>query len=440
MNWDLKLEKEKDSWVLHKYRGAIPAGNPCEWRKLNALLQDWLVGSGDLEFAEIMKDVPTILKESKFLTPEHKLLIGDRIIDAIFLKRLSPEWEDVLCETLKTLLFTVLPQLHADEKSVQNELHYTLRRWVALVKDPTRTWFERTGYSRDDAMQKAVFDSKTGQIYPFYSRQGFPVIARDIARWFVIHYDLVTCARIDSELYRIEGEKLRWSMVLQWPKRFVYSQAWRWNLGLVACVSMMSVGVLLPLLCTDVIGAPTAPALIICGTLAFVLLYLVPAPPDLMLLKMLGAIGVGYVVLLITGDVWKFAFLIWHGPSKVHAWSILTVSLMASFLYVLAEMHDSVYSWCQRVKRTSLILTIGLGQSLVVGIGACLLAGSVFSEKVIKMQETLPNYAKFQLYFQWGSTDFAVYPEMVIFFAPVALFVGIFAQILWEEEEITSPL
>ena len=52
----------------------------------------------------------------------------------------------------------------------------------------------------------------------------------------------------------------------------------------------------------------------------------------------------------------------------------------------------------------------------------------------------IPDFDKFQLHYRLFSLDFVLYPEIVLFFAPVALFVGIFSQILWEEKAITSPL
>ena len=45
---------------------------------------------------------------------------------------------------------------------------------------------------------------------------------------------------------------------------------------------------------------------------------------------------------------------------------------------------------------------------------------------------------RFQIY--WEQINFVLYPEIVLFFAPLALFIGIVSQILWEEKEITSPL
>jgi hypothetical protein len=62
MEWDLKLEKDGQKWVLYRCQGGIPIGKTYEWRDRTALIQSWLAGSDDWEFEEILENVPSLLR------------------------------------------------------------------------------------------------------------------------------------------------------------------------------------------------------------------------------------------------------------------------------------------------------------------------------------------------------------------------------------------
>ena len=199
MECDLKLEKDGAKGVLYKYRGLIFSGHQYEWRNRTALLQSWLDGSDDGEFKEILENIPAILKESEFLTLGHKLLIADWVIDALIRERLIPKWEDVLHETVHTLLTLLFKELIPSQnvgsvsKELQNELHYTLRRWFTLVKDSQRSWFERKEYPREQALRDTLF--KAGTIYPFYVLPGFPELEKTLRVGFLPTMTLLPAPR-----------------------------------------------------------------------------------------------------------------------------------------------------------------------------------------------------------------------------------------------------
>jgi hypothetical protein len=90
MKWDLKLEEDGERWILYKCQGLVPMGQLCEWHKRTALLQGWLAGSEDGDFTEILRDLPSILRKSVFLTHEHKQRVADWVIDTLFQEPLSP--------------------------------------------------------------------------------------------------------------------------------------------------------------------------------------------------------------------------------------------------------------------------------------------------------------------------------------------------------------
>jgi hypothetical protein len=60
--------------------------------------------------------------------------------------------------------------------------------------------------------------------------------------------------------------------------------------------------------------------------------------------------------------------------------------------------------------------------------------------EVMKRQTGIPDFTRFQLHYRLFSLDFVLYPEIVLFFAPVALFVGIVVQVWQQEKAITSPV
>jgi hypothetical protein len=318
----------------------------------------------------------------------------------------------VLCQVVQTFLFKVLvPSFSPLDKELQRELHYTLRSWFALVRDPQRSWFERTpGYSREKAMRDALFNQDL--MRSFYALPGFPELAEDFARWFLVHYDLVTCAKIHAFLYRIRNERQPWWKKLWQPitHLFISSRHW-WVVVLVLSLLLIFARLFLRLLESTILSVPI---LFLGMSSAFLLLFsMFVLKSYLILPRMLGAIGVGYILLLITTEVWEFAFRIWQGHQGI-AWIIFFSSLLASFLYLVAEMGSRVPSRHRRPWRSLLVLGIGLVQSLLVGIVSCLFVGSVFMREVMGRQTGIPDFVKFQIHFPFFSSDLALYPEVVL--------------------------
>lgn len=439
MKYDLRLRTKAGKDVLEVLVDRDPPKELCEWRDRNLVVQEWLGGRlTDPIVEDVLLNLPCILKESKSLSTLDQQYIADWIIDALLPHQLHARGENVLHETLQVLLFDVLIPLWPQEQKklpYREELLYTLRRWFTLINDSRRSWFERPEHGgREQALQRALFSQ--GQMHSFYALPDFSQITDMFADWVLRHYDLSTYTKIPASLYQIRDERRSWWKKLWLPIALLFSRKHWWVPVLVAFLLVILTGLFLPFSGNTALSAST---FVTVGSFFFLLLFLLLVPPGLRLPRMLGAIGVGYVVLLITADVWKIAFRMWQGHQSL-AGIIFVSSLLASFAYLVAEMGSKVPSLYQRCLRSLLVLGIGLGQSLLVGIVSCSLVGAVFMGEVIEQQTNLLDFAKFQIHFHPCSLDLVLYPEVVLFLAPVALFVGIFSQILWEEKEITSPL
>ncbi|MBI3248489.1 MAG: hypothetical protein HYZ50_18460 [Deltaproteobacteria bacterium] len=423
MNWDLQLEKEGEEWILYKYQGLVPSGKLCEWRTRKAFLQDWLDGSGDRDFTEILKDIPSILKKSTYLTsPEHKQRVADWVIDALFLEQLSPEWEDVLCQTVQTFLFQVLIPRFSDKnmgscpKELQSELHYTLRRWFTLINDSRRSWFERSEHGgREQALQKAIFDSQ-GQIYSFYALPGFPELTKDFARWFLRRYDLPHALKLFQSLRCSSPPSQTWSVqALLWGIPFVF-------ILLFALTCELS---------------PAWLPLLLAGK-ALLFLFSLYSFLEVLLPRMLAGTAIGYLFVLPPGQgLWEIILNKHTSIQQICLLAILVFLASGAYLYV-GEVSKVTHSIREATRRTLLILLIGLAQSVTIGF-------------ILSLIVSLPIFASLKINPKlWSAllvevgeclgVPFAFCPKALLFQVPVALFVGIVSQILWQEKPITESL
>jgi len=142
--------------------------------------------------------------------------------------------------------------------------------------------------------------------------------------------------------------------------------------------------------------------------------------------RLLGGIVVGYLPLLVTSDLWKFAFKAeWYV-----IFLIMIGAVIACWIYLFVEVSNIVLDKRLAFNRASLLLVLGLVESLVIG----LVASDLFAEKLL--QNSVLVTSKLEIPTILGT----VYVDAVSLYFPMALFIGIFIQILWEDKPITEPL
>jgi len=102
------------------------------------------------------------------------------------------------------------------------------------------------------------------------------------------------------------------------------------------------------------------------------------------------------------------------------------VAIIASFVYLQAEISKNVKEKRKVSRRSRSILFLGLVESLTMGLVFC----DLFGAQLVKSSSDKILQGFFGL----------IYPKVVLLYFPLALFIGIFVQIFWEEKPITHPL
>lgn len=158
---------------------------------------------------------------------------------------------------------------------------------------------------------------------------------------------------------------------------------------------------------------------------------------NLLLPRMFSAIIIGYILLAMAEETWKLAFNMW--ADKLSIVITVVLSLFAYFIsygYLWIEI-SKIGKYVRR--RALHVFLIGFIESLLTGFFLCFLLNKYYTP-----QRLLPDLKLWQdlcfVYFSVNSTIFIYYPQVLSFFCPLALFIGIFVQIIWEDKPITHPL
>ena len=172
-----------------------------------------------------------------------------------------------------------------------------------------------------------------------------------------------------------------------------------------------------------------------------------------MIPRLLGGIIVGYLPLLMTGEMWQFCMNI----TWLEFLQIIIASLLACWIYLYVEVNNAIRDKDEAFKRANSVLLLGCIESLIVGLVFCSLFGPILIEKAVFPKQSIDLTQKsfllhlpkeihapilFGLLNALGVKDSVhfVYPPVILLYFPLALFIGIFVQILWEDKPITEPL
>lgn len=264
-------------------------------------------------------------------------------------------------------------------------------------------------------MRQLVFkDESEREVRGYFQRPAGKLHLRKIADWFIRRYDLP------------RAFQLSWYLNSHLPTPVVKrARFWIWFIPLFFNVVMFSMVFWSP---PAEIGIALAAKLLL---LAFLCILAVILFSDVLLPRMLGGTAIGYLFLLPGKDIWEFAV---RANATLQIWTLVALVLLASLSYLyVGEVWKVVRKAWESFFRTLLIFIIGLSQSITIGfIMSGLLAPPLarwqgWSEQLVMVGE-------------WCGISFGFFPAALLFQIPVALFVGIVSQILWEDKPITEPL
>jgi len=315
---------------------------------------------------------------------------------------------------------------------------------------------ESTNHSQDD-----ILDTKLG-LYKFWNPRGtemrtkFRGMINYLTEWFLKRYNLKAAIRLldaqryldeleqdntkkssfqqITELLRITGRVLKFT-----ADKTIYTKPW---FPLIIFLLALVIGVVYPTPAEYLFSLGFL-ILIVYGVL-LIIHFLFNRDTywfKRMLPRLFGGIVVGYLPLLMTEEMWKFCLKVtW--PFFIQ---ILIIVLGASFVYLHVEVNNTIRDRNAAYKRAFSVLILGCSESLIIGLVFCSLFGSIFlidegyttGQFIHNLPKEIDAPVLFGLCKNWVHF---VYPPVVLLYFPLALFIGIFVQILWEDKPITAPL
>jgi len=139
-------------------------------------------------------------------------------------------------------------------------------------------------------------------------------------------------------------------------------------------------------------------------------------------IRLASGIVIGYIALLFQSDMWKLALEI----DRIKGSTIVFSASLFSLYYLFSEIKNVVQNARTAIYRCLRLWLIGLFESLALGIIAQDLLSWFYIESHTNIGVT-------------GLFAGLIYPKILILFAPLALAIGIFVQIIWEDKPITYP-
>lgn len=143
------------------------------------------------------------------------------------------------------------------------------------------------------------------------------------------------------------------------------------------------------------------------------------------------AILVGYLALVSSNEIMQFAVLAYE-EHVVLAWAAALAGIGTSFLAVYIEARRRLETFALAGKRAGRVLLIAASRSLTLGWLILAPAGTLLLEGT-----PAANMARHSA--TWIG-ELRVHPQLISVLTPLALFIGIFVQTVWEEHPLTHPL
>jgi hypothetical protein len=158
---------------------------------------------------------------------------------------------------------------------------------------------------------------------------------------------------------------------------------------------------------------------------------------QLLLPRLLGAAIVGLLPLLLNDQSWYIGI-----QSSAFNWGFLALlTYFGSFIYVFIEVHNikkfiKGHSIVQVLKEARRIFFIALSETLfIVTVTSSLIFPAVISKGGID----ITSY-RFGIYASTSVLSFGFFPSLIILWTGIALFIGSFVQLLWQDQRITESI
>jgi len=158
---------------------------------------------------------------------------------------------------------------------------------------------------------------------------------------------------------------------------------------------------------------------------------------QLLLPRLLGAAIVGLLPLLLNDQAWSIGI-----ESSVFNWGLLALATyIGSFIYVFIEVHEikkfiKGHSIAQVLKESGRIFLIALVETLFI---VTVTSSLVFPAVISSIGGKITNYS-FGIYASTSLLSFGFFPSLIILWTGIALFIGSFVQLIWQDQRITESI
>ena len=158
---------------------------------------------------------------------------------------------------------------------------------------------------------------------------------------------------------------------------------------------------------------------------------------QLLLPRLLGAAIVGLLPLLLNDQSWYIGI-----QSSAFNWCFLALlTYFGSFIYVFIEVHNikkfiKGHSIVQVLKEARRIFFIALSETLFI---VTVTSSLIFPASISNGGVDITNY-RFGIYASTSMLSFGFFPSLIILWTGIALFIGSFVQLLWQDQRITESI
>ncbi len=297
-----------------------------------------------------------------------------------------------------------------------------LAEWLEFVLSPkSDLYFIARGLDKEDEIKSIIYDDKNHkQFFSFFLNvpRGRRYLMELVDRWLLQRYDLETVKKILKTLDKVEKKeesfKLRNTFTIDMITAIILI------LILVSSISLNQFKCIFDSIFKFGLLTIYASSIIL-----FTYLYKKPAMSKRFIPRLFIAIIIGYIPLLFGEEMWKLGY---YADYKTIA-AIFIFCLGAAYLYLRFEVGNKILDKSKIFIRTWKIFSRGIAYSLIIGF--------IIQDITCRYMLVSSGQENFILF---DGLLGAISPKILLVFFPLALLIGIFVQIIWEDKPITHPL
>jgi len=158
---------------------------------------------------------------------------------------------------------------------------------------------------------------------------------------------------------------------------------------------------------------------------------------QLLLPRLLGAAVVGLLPLLLNDQSWNIGI-----QSRLFNSALLALlTYIGSFIYIFIKVHNvkkfiKGHSLGQTLKESGKIFGIALSETLFI---VTVTSSLIFPAVISNIGGNITNY-RFGIYASTPLLSFGFFPSLIFLWTGIALFIGSFVQLLWQDQRITESI